>query len=228
MPRPSRLFLSLLLFAAVWVVSTATTQAASVTFTDRSTFNAASTELATIDFNGIASAGGFAALNSPTTLYTSSGIGVTFTVNPGTSLHVFDNGFTNVGYGPGGYLGVGLINLPEVILDLTFSTPITAAGLDIMSSGSFANATATLANGDVLPFSVVGFMPRFFGFMTTTPIVSLTLRTPLGGGFLIDNFTFGQAVGQANPVPEPTTMLLLSTGLAGVAAKVRRRRGERR
>jgi hypothetical protein len=40
----------------------------------------------------------------------------------------------------------------------------------------------------------------------------------------IDNVTFSQSALESSPVPEPTTVVLLSAGLIGLASKLRRRR----
>jgi len=62
-------------------------------------------------------------------------------------------------------------------------------------------------------------------FSTTTPFVSFQLAAFDNAGnptrFAIDNLTMETVT---SPLPEPSTMLLLVSGLAGVAMKARRRR----
>ncbi len=71
------------------------------------------------------------------------------------------------------------------------------------------------------------FQGGTFSFSGPTPFTTLQLAAFTSTGarveFAIDNLTV-TFTPQQTPIPEPTTILLLGTGLAGVAAKVRKRR----
>jgi hypothetical protein len=125
--------------------------------------------------------------------------------------------------------------LVELILD--FSVPVTSLSLDYGNDGfdDQQNAILTLFRNGIQVGQVVQptnnnvFVDQTisFSFSSPDPLMFFdraTFRFDGPGLEVIDNVTFTAAGGNPAAIPEPTTMLLLVTGLSGVAVQIHRRR----
>lgn len=103
---------------------------------------------------------------------------------------------------------------------------VTAIGSDVMTFLPYIwNIEVGLSTGDTFGFVTNDYPNRtFVGFTTSQAISSIRFTSSaIGLDIDIDNFTFGQKASVA-AVPEPATLLLLGSGLAGFVVRMRLKR----
>jgi PEP-CTERM motif len=203
----------LIVFVGLFAVVPA--HAANVTlFTNRAAFIAASTNLQNIDFEGIAPDNGVLPGLTSLTL-----LGVTFSDSPNT-ISVVDDGFFSplFNFGSGASLSGGV----NIRADLP--PGITAVGSDVMTALGNGPLTIVLSTGETFTVPTGSAPNRLFAGFTSDQAISFILFNRTTALPLLDNFVFGQAVSGPAPVPEPTTLGLLASGVAAVVLKLRKRR----
>jgi len=150
---------------------------------------------------------------SPNTFIVGDGANPTSPVLSGTPTFngpismLFDVDMAGVGLDGGFFNAIGGTAIKAFARDGTLLGQVTNGALAIEFLGLVTDDGSEKIAG--LQFSIVG---------------------PEPAGFAIDNVRFGrtgQVVVPPNPIPEPTTMLLLGSGLLGLPAMIRRKRASR-
>ena len=203
--------LSLVVAAAA---ATSAPSADAATYTDRLALTAASSELQTIDFEGLPPTPRF-------DLLTLQGVG----------FRGF-NGIVPATTPSFGYLGPGtaLINIgvPEsTSITVVLPPGITSVGADllVLAPDNRSPVSVVLSTGQSLTLSSAPLPGRsFVGFTSEVEITSLLFASGAGSfgaasRIGLDDFVFGIA----KPIPEPTSAGLLSAGLLVFAWGLRRR-----
>jgi hypothetical protein len=201
-------------FIVLCVVGIARADAVTV-YMDRAAFNAASTGLTTITFEGIVGIGQSIDVLTPPGLTLS---GVNFSSVTGNLIVA----------GPLVYLPTSALASNGITnLLITLPTGNSALGMDFSLAGNPAPQLISfiLPTGETFPRIIAGTVPlslEFFGITSPVPLSSISIISMNPTSTLvIDNVSFGRSA-----IPEPPAILFFAAGLTGVALV--RLRGKKR
>lgn len=232
MTRLRKYILAIATVFALGLAAAVPADAAPIVFTNRALFTAAAGTTSTIDFEsatantGYTSSLTFAGVQfsyvGPSSPCSQCGVGVANGVNFGTN----SNGL---------YTNAPNVNPDVDTLAITTLPGTRSFGFDFkgsngtqvpnLSAGSYT-VTVNFADSTSQTFAIANPTYNTFGFFGLTSdvdITSIRIAMVSGGQPLLDNVTFGPATAAAE-VPEPATMILFGTGLAGLASIARKRR----
>jgi hypothetical protein len=219
-------------------------QGAEITIFDtRAAFTAATSNLSTINFEGITATNAAVNFQNPAGLNTSgvnfftSGtgpFGPGFVTVYGAALAGMQSATLNTG--TGAILSYGPPNQPgTALLNAVLPAGTTAVGTDFWAQQPFASTVEVTVNASDATSRTVNVntvnrpTSSFIGFTSDVALTSLLLRPAAGQvGLVVDNFSVGQTLTlppdvPPPTVPEPITGVLLGAGLAGIAAVKKRR-----
>jgi len=144
-----------------------------------------------------------------------------------------DNFFFVLGDGYYGY-PVSTISLqPETLTDpgdlvVTLPSSVTALGFDFGNLDSAGTATITLSDGSVQTVTAPAATNfAFFGVTAPGGVDSVEISVPDTFGLQLADVSYGTAAPTTSATPEPSSLLLLGSGLVGLAGMVRRKIGMR-
>jgi hypothetical protein len=205
------------------------------TYSVQANWLAALTGQQTLDFSGLAPAGG--TMNYPSGVSLAGGT-IIFTAVNG-NLQAVDTGFSSFyNFGTGVALSIAYDRPngnPAPNFHVVLPANITAFGLNLFTVSPNGASFSVVAAGGTYTVPTFGTpTPAFFGVTANAPISSIDF-TVLGTVFngdtvgLIDNFSFGTADTSPPPsdTPEVASKLLIGSGLVLLAGLKRRARGVR-